>query len=129
MRKNDAFVAKIVNTRLTKILMAIFALAERLPTPATLAASIANNWHAASTTVECFFHQPLLTTTFIQVLKPFLAEGCNSFCLKFHVFLIVKLEVLCFVDPASRKRENIGGNIKMASQASQPCEKRVTKRK
>ena len=35
-RKNDAFVAKIVNTRLTKILMAIFALAERLPTSATL---------------------------------------------------------------------------------------------
>ena len=32
---NYAFVAKIVNTRLTKI-MAIFALAERLPTSATL---------------------------------------------------------------------------------------------
>ena len=36
MRKNDAFVAKIVNTRLTKIFMAIFALNERLPTSATL---------------------------------------------------------------------------------------------
>ena len=35
-RKNDAFVAKIVNTRLTKIFMAIFALAEMLPTSATL---------------------------------------------------------------------------------------------
>jgi len=36
MRKNDAFVAKIVNTRLTKIFMAIFALDERLPSSATL---------------------------------------------------------------------------------------------
>ena len=34
--KNDAFVAKIVNTRLTKICMAIFAFDERLPTSATL---------------------------------------------------------------------------------------------
>ena len=32
-----SFVAKIVNTRLTKIFMAIFALAERLPTSTTLA--------------------------------------------------------------------------------------------
>ena len=36
MRKNDAFVAKIVNTRLTKIFMAIFAPNERLPSSATL---------------------------------------------------------------------------------------------
>ena len=36
MRKNDAFVAKIVYTRLTKGFMAIFAPAESLPTPATL---------------------------------------------------------------------------------------------
>ena len=35
-RKNDAFVAKIVNTRLTKDFMAIFAPAESLPSPATL---------------------------------------------------------------------------------------------
>ena len=34
--KNDAFVAEIVNTRLTKIFMAIFAFDERLPTSATL---------------------------------------------------------------------------------------------
>ena len=34
--KNDAFVAKKVNTRLTKVFMTIFALAERLPTSATL---------------------------------------------------------------------------------------------
>ena len=34
--KNNAFVAKIVNTRLTKGLMAIFAPAESLPSPATL---------------------------------------------------------------------------------------------
>ena len=32
--KNDAFAAKISNTRQTKIFMAIFALAERLPTSA-----------------------------------------------------------------------------------------------
>ena len=35
-RKYDAFVAKIVNTRLTKIFMAIFAPDERLPRSATL---------------------------------------------------------------------------------------------
>ena len=35
-RKNDASLAKIVNTRLTKIFVAIFALAERLSTSATL---------------------------------------------------------------------------------------------
>ena len=35
-RKNDAFVAKIVNTRLTKIFMAIFSPDERLPSSATL---------------------------------------------------------------------------------------------
>ena len=34
--KNDAFVAKIVNMRLTKIFMAIFAPDERLPTSVTL---------------------------------------------------------------------------------------------
>ena len=39
-RKNDAFVAKIVNTRLTKGFMAIFAPAENLPSPATLIRSI-----------------------------------------------------------------------------------------
>ena len=37
MRINDAFVAKIAITRLTKICVAIFALAERLPIFATLA--------------------------------------------------------------------------------------------
>ena len=37
MRKNDAFDAKIVNTRLTKIFIAIFAPDERLPSSATLA--------------------------------------------------------------------------------------------
>ena len=36
MRKIDAFVAKIVNTRLTKIFMAISAPDERLPRSATL---------------------------------------------------------------------------------------------
>ena len=40
MRKNDAFDAKIVNTRLTKGFMAIFAPAESLPSPATLASGI-----------------------------------------------------------------------------------------
>ena len=35
-RKNNAFGAKIVNTRLTKGFMAIFAPAESLPSPATL---------------------------------------------------------------------------------------------
>ena len=36
MRKNDAFDVKIVNTSLTKIFIAIFALDERLPSSATL---------------------------------------------------------------------------------------------
>ena len=36
MRKNDAFDAKIVTTRLTKIFIAIFAPEERLPNSATL---------------------------------------------------------------------------------------------
>ena len=35
-RKNDAFVTKIVNTRLTNIFMAIFAPDKRLPSSATL---------------------------------------------------------------------------------------------
>ena len=35
-RKNGAFVTKIENKRLTKVFMVIFALAERLPTSATL---------------------------------------------------------------------------------------------
>ena len=37
MLKNDAFVMKIAKTRLKKICIANFALAERLPTSATLA--------------------------------------------------------------------------------------------
>ena len=36
MRKNDAFDTKIVNKRLTKIFIAIFAPDERLPSSATL---------------------------------------------------------------------------------------------
>ena len=36
MRKNDAFDAKIVNMRLTKIFIAIFAPEKRLPSSATL---------------------------------------------------------------------------------------------
>ena len=39
-RKNNAFVAKIVITRLTKSFMAMFAPAESLPSPATLDSSI-----------------------------------------------------------------------------------------
>ena len=42
MRKNDAFDAKIVNTCLTKIFIAIFAPDERLPSSATLASQSAN---------------------------------------------------------------------------------------
>ena len=42
-RKNDAFVAKIVNTRLTKNFMAIFAPDERLPSSATLHGAMVEN--------------------------------------------------------------------------------------
>ena len=40
MRKNDAFDPKIVNTRLTKIFIAIIAPDERLPSSATLRVAI-----------------------------------------------------------------------------------------
>ena len=43
--QNDAFVAKIVNTRLTKIFMAIFAPDERLPSSATLDTYISRILH------------------------------------------------------------------------------------
>ena len=44
-RKNDANVAKKVNTRLTTVFMAIFVLAERLLTSATVhSRPIENNW-------------------------------------------------------------------------------------
>ena len=42
--ENNAFVAKIVNTRLTKIFMAIFAFDERLPTSATLKDGLSMSW-------------------------------------------------------------------------------------
>ena len=45
MCKNDAFVAKKVNTRLTKVFMAIFALAERLATSATLVMMFVKLYH------------------------------------------------------------------------------------
>ena len=48
MRKIDAFVAKIVNTRLVKIFMAIFAPDERLPSSATLALVFPSKTLAAS---------------------------------------------------------------------------------
>ena len=38
--KNNAFVAKIVNTRLAKVFMVIFALAEMLPISATLTVGV-----------------------------------------------------------------------------------------
>ena len=53
MRKNDAFVAKIVITRLTKGFMAMFAPAESLPSPATLVADIVDNIFSTSWS----FHQ------------------------------------------------------------------------
>ena len=40
MCKNKAFVAKIVNTRLAKVFMVIFALAEMLPISATLTVGV-----------------------------------------------------------------------------------------
>ena len=51
--QKDAFEAKIVNTRLTKIFMAIFALAERLPTSATLDPNQG-------------IHKPLLSNNFLD---------------------------------------------------------------
>ena len=44
-RKNDAFDAKIVNTRLTKIFIAIFVPDERLPSSATLDYGVRDNEH------------------------------------------------------------------------------------
>ena len=54
MRKNDAFVAKIVNTRLTKIFMAIFAPDERLPSSATLKASRKTQFNINRYFSKCF---------------------------------------------------------------------------
>ena len=58
----DAFVANIVNTRLTKIFMAIFAPHERLPSSATLILidiSCISDWdlslHSLSSDRPCFF--------------------------------------------------------------------------
>ena len=42
MHKNNAFVAKIVNTRLTKIFMANFAFDKKLSTSASLAIIMRN---------------------------------------------------------------------------------------
>ena len=53
MRKNDAFVAKIVNTRLTKGFMAIFAPAESLPSPATLVTEEAHRAPNFLRAIEC----------------------------------------------------------------------------
>ena len=54
LHKNDAFVAKIVNTRLTKIFITIFAPDERLPSSATL---LETDYHpplSQSLTNKCF---------------------------------------------------------------------------
>ena len=62
MRKNDAFDAKIVNMRLTKIFIAIFAPEERLPSSATLRgvilAFLAQIFSASKTTGAYFFYKP-----------------------------------------------------------------------
>jgi len=58
MGKNDAFVAKIVNTCLTKTFMGIFALAERLPISATLViGKLVVHWEPSYT--PCWGHPRL----------------------------------------------------------------------
>ena len=65
MRKNDAFVAKIVITRLTKGFMAMFAPAESLPSPATLPGT-ESNW---------------LHYTFKGFLQQHFSISATSFCI------------------------------------------------
>ena len=56
MRKNDAFDAKIVNTRLTKIFIAIFAPDERLPNSATLLSGAVSSYFMAAFSVLDFWN-------------------------------------------------------------------------
>ena len=66
MRINDAFVAKIAITRLTKICVAIFALAERLPTSATLLHAVTQHlgYTKAKTNAQLNFVIFVLNETF-----------------------------------------------------------------
>ena len=60
--QNSAFVAKVVNVRLTKICMAIIALAEILPTSATLIFSP----HFFSFTIEFYIYETDFALSLIQ---------------------------------------------------------------
>ena len=84
-RKNAAFVAKIVNTLLTKIFMAIFALDERLPNFATLLAGLLF-LHTREEKV-CKSHHPIkkLSSTFWQ-----------------HFFCISNVEVVEYIHKEHR---------------------------
>ena len=85
--QNDTFVAKIVNARLTKICMAIFAFDEKLPTSATL-----KDWLSTSLKClgfHCFNHHfwtqyfEVVICFFIFPLSIFAVSGLPEYCF-FH---------------------------------------------
>ena len=73
MRKNNAFDAKIVNTRLTKIFIAIFAPDERLPSSATLLQTNKRKWVFYLKLVSCFCYisvpQKQMRIEFLQPIR------------------------------------------------------------
>ena len=88
-RKNDAFVAKIVITRLMKGFMAMFAPAESLPSPATLLSGIClwfflfvfvffSTWReSVGIPVEVVVMSPRVTRKRIPIAKVLLIENAN----------------------------------------------------
>ena len=104
-RKNDAFVAKIVNTRLTKGFMAIFAPAESLPSPATLSPSLlTSNWQflRIKENLEPLGFGALLTQVQkSQKEKLFHNVICMAFCIALEVldFRYLRIMMVLFQHP------------------------------
>ena len=71
-RKKDAFVAKMKNKNLTKNFEAIFALAERLPTSATLSSikDIYSTWNSKSWTSRWKKKNPAVTNDHYNSILP-----------------------------------------------------------
>ena len=107
MRKNDAFVAKIINMRLAKIFMAIFAHDERLPSSATLIRCI-------NSFTFCFAGKALRKLRgpkypiqvkslsgciFNEVLPTFGEQEQLTPQIKTHIITFYDVRVVCFMSP------------------------------